>query len=175
MQEWCGHVYAQWLTRTGRIEETLHSYWDGEADREQSYGIPAGAIFGDALPMLARGFTGDRLKPGGSVEVPYLERMLDVRLGRRRPSFQTATLSRSEPVNRTTVLGEMSAETFRVDYGPDKWVELWVEAHGARRLLGWQTSAGERAKLTGSTRAPYWTQSAPSDESLRRLLGLTVD
>src|SRR4030095_13276446 len=29
-QEWCGHVWAQWLRRGDRLEGVLHSYFDRE-------------------------------------------------------------------------------------------------------------------------------------------------
>src|SRR3954471_15567229 len=32
-QEWCGHVYQQWLARGGRLAGVSHSYFDGEADQ----------------------------------------------------------------------------------------------------------------------------------------------
>ena len=32
-QEWCGHVWHQLVPRGGRILGTLHSYFEGEADR----------------------------------------------------------------------------------------------------------------------------------------------
>jgi hypothetical protein len=175
MQEWCGQQYAQWLTQDGSLQESLHSYWDGEADRELRLEIPAGAIFADSLPMILRGVTGTVVGPGEKRSFPYLERMLDFRLRREVPKWTTATISRSEsPEQRRTELGGVLADSYRVEIAGGTWQEYWVEQAAPHRLLGWSTSTGERAELLGSMRSQYWKQSAEGDEALRSELGLRL-
>ena len=65
-QEWCGHVYAQWLARGTHLVGTSHSYFDGEADAAPELELPAGGVVEDALPILVRGLRGDWLAPGAT-------------------------------------------------------------------------------------------------------------
>jgi len=175
MQEWCGHQYAQWLTVDGSIHETLHSYWDGEADRQLVLEIPEGAVFADGLPMTLRGVNGALLAAGEKRSFPYLERMLDFRLRREAPKWTTATISRTQvPQERSTEIGPIVADTYRVELDGGAWQEFWVEQQAPHRLLRWTTSTGERAELLGSMRSQYWNQSALGDEGLRARLGLSV-
>jgi hypothetical protein len=175
MQEWCGHQYAQWITRDGAVHESLHSYWDGEADRELRLDIPAGAIFADSLPVLLRGLTGPVVAPGEKKEFPYLERILDLRLNRAVPEWTTATVERSKAAKElSTALGKMTADQYRVEVTGGSWSVFWIEKEAPHRLLRWQTASGEQGELVGSIRSRYWKQSAEGDERLRAQLGLAT-
>jgi hypothetical protein len=174
MQEWCGHQYAQWVSHGTKWSYELHSYWDGEADQQKTLSIPEGAIFGDSLPMVLRGVMGELLAAGDRVEVPFMERTMDLRFARREPTWGRAKIHRSkESTTFETPLGEFLADTFRVDWGSSQWIEYRIEPTGDRRLLGWESSTGERAVLTGTTRSQYWKQSKEGDESLLLELGLS--
>lgn len=174
MQEWCGQQYAQWITRDGGLHESLHSYWDGEADRELDLDIPSGAIFGDSLAMILRGITGPVVGPGEKKSFPYMERILDLRLKRVEPKWTTATITRgvkTEPLS--TALGLIPAEHYRVELPGGDWQEIWIEQQAPHRLLEWRTATGERGELVGSIRSQYWKQSAEGDEVIRERLGLS--
>jgi hypothetical protein len=56
-QEACGLTFARLAFVDGGVKRVLHSYWDGEADREEVAAIPGGArenVVADALPLWLR-------------------------------------------------------------------------------------------------------------------------
>src|SRR5207302_10098199 len=94
-QEWCGHVYAQWLARGTHLVGTSHSYFDGEADATPELELPAGGIVEDALPILVRGLRGDWLAAGATKTVAFLRSQLRTRLLHVAPKWGEATVSRA--------------------------------------------------------------------------------
>src|SRR5262249_52458683 len=48
-QEWCGNVYAQALFDAASVRHESHSYFDGEADRQETLPYPEAGLAEDAL------------------------------------------------------------------------------------------------------------------------------
>ena len=94
-QEWCGNVYEQLLFSADRLERTLHSYFDGEGDRQETMPIPVPGVDGDALPIVVRGLTGELVPPGGERTVSVLDRVLDSRFQHEPPRFRATTIRRA--------------------------------------------------------------------------------
>jgi hypothetical protein len=179
MQEWCGLTFAE-LTADHRQGGPLsglallgRGYFDGEAQIDRQLAAPEGGVLADALPVVVRGLAGDLLAPGERVEVPWLMRVMDARLWHRELDWSTATLSRSAaPAPFETPAGTFSAWAITAEPASDPATTWYVEDGGDRRLLGWESSSGERAVMTGSVRAPYWRQHDNGQEALRARLGL---
>lgn len=172
-QEWCGHVYDQLIVDPSEARWTGHSYFDGEADREQSLALPAGAVFEDAMPLAGRDLGGLLVAPGEEREVAWLPSMYRHRFEHRPLAWTRATLSRSAKTREEAV----PAGTFAVydltatmaDGSSSTWS---FEAAFPHRLVAWSSSDGESGRLTGSMRDAYWTHSANGEEARRAALGL---
>jgi hypothetical protein len=174
-QEWCGNVYHQILPRGDRIAETLHSYFDGEADRSSELTLPAGGVFEDALPILVRGWNGELLRPGESRSVPFLPSLLRARLTHQPLAWTKARIARSEKASPVGVpAGRFDAFTYRVTVEGGLEVVFDVEAAPPRRLLRFAGPSGEEGVLLGSTRLAYWKLNGPGGEKYLRELGLPV-
>ena len=173
-QEWCGHVYQQWLPRRGLLEGTVHSYFDGEADERPILTYPPGGLVEEEVPILIRELRGPWLRPGESRAVPFLPSALRARLQHQKSAWSEAVVRRSEGTElAASVLGKIAAYTYAIEPrgGP---VTTWtVEAAPPHRILGWRASDGESGRLTGSERLPYWTLHDEGDEKYLAPLGLT--
>lgn len=173
VQEWCGAVYQHWLARGDHLEGTLHSYFDGEADRAATLPLPAGGLVEDELPILLRGLRGDLLPPGGSRTVPFLPSSLRARFEHKPQAWGEATLRRgatAAPV--TTTIGTVEANTWTVEEKGGPTVTWTIEAGGAHRVLAWRSTSGEEGTLLGSTRLPYWALHDEGGERYLPQLGL---
>lgn len=171
-QEWCGHVWEQWLLDPESSRRVLHSYFDGEADSRETRSTPQGGLFADAMPLLVRGLVGPLLKPGESRTVPWMRSAADRRLLHLPATWQEATIQRdTTPRTLVTPAGTFEVETWSATTGSDKstW---WVEVAAPHRLIGWDRSSGETGRLSGVFRSAYWAQASTDDEPLRSRLGL---
>ncbi|MEZ4237770.1 MAG: hypothetical protein R3F59_16810 [Myxococcota bacterium] len=173
VQEWCGHVYEQLLPRDGALQWTGHSYFDGEGDHDERLPLPADGVLGEALPIVARGLTGDWPAPGTEVTVPYLPTLLASRFAHRDPAWGRATIRRgAEPQRVEVPAGAFDAVevTVAVEGGPT--VRYLVEAAAPHRIVRWASSDGEEAELVASERLAYWKLNHEGDEARLRELGL---
>ena len=158
VQEWCGHVYDQILARGSRLSRSLHSYFDGEADRAEDIAIPEGAVFADAMALLVRGLAGSLLEPGEHRDVPWLPSLLDSRLAHKPLEWTTASLTRSSETEDVQVpLGRFPCTRYTASVAGQKQ-HWWVEVAAPHRLVKWSRSTGEEGSLLGSTRTKYWSQ-----------------
>jgi hypothetical protein len=172
-QEWCGHVYMQWLARGTHLVGTSHSYFDGEADAAPELELPAGAVLEDALPILVRGLRGDWLAPGATKKVPFLRSQLRTRLLHVPAKWGEATVSRAASATGVkTALGTLRAFTYTVAEKDGDTITFTVEEAWPHRLLAWQSSSGESARILGSARLEYWKLHGNGDEKLLKQLGL---
>jgi len=172
VQEWCGHVYDQILARGSRLSRSLHSYFDGEADRAEDIAIPEGAVFADAMALLVRGLAGSLLEPGEHRDVPWLPSLLDSRLAHKPLEWTTASLTRSSETEDVQVpLGRFPCTRYTASVAGQKQ-HWWVEVAAPHRLVKWSRSTGEEGSLLGSTRTKYWSQAREGDEAMRVELGL---
>ncbi len=175
-QEWCGHVYQQALFRRSGVEQTLHSYFEGEADGEWTLpGRPEG-VSEDALLLWARGLAYPAVAAGESATVPLLTGLERARLAHVDARWEEAELSRSRGTRELTVPAGTfeAAEARAVIRGPDgerSWI-FHVETAPPHRILAWETSEGERAELRGSDRLAYWKLNGPGGEAHLERLGL---
>jgi hypothetical protein len=188
-QEWCGHVYQQALFDADGVRATHHSYFEGEADGAVELPYPQGGFAEDALLLWARGLAGPVLAPGDRLDVPLLRSLTDARLHHLELTWDRATLARSDEP-RTV---EVPAGTFEVSvltatvtrragertYPPgarmDEHTRTWtfhVERDFPHRVVRWTRDDGIDARLTGSTRAPYWRLNAAQHGERVRELGL---
>jgi hypothetical protein len=172
-QEWCGHVYTQWLPRAGKLLGSLHSYFDGEADAQPELPIPPSGIVEDALPILVRGLRGDWLAPGESRTLPFLRSQLRTRLLHVPAAWGQATVTRSKTsATVATALGKLRAFSYTVAEDKGDTVTFTVEEAAPHRLLAWHSSSGEDGKILGSARLPYWTMNGNGGEAALKLLGI---
>jgi hypothetical protein len=172
-QEWCGHVYMQWLPRGTRLYGTSHSYFDGEADAAPELEWPAGGVVEDALPVLVRGLRGDWLAPGATRKVPFLRSQLRTRLLHVAAKWGEATVSRAPSSTEIkTALGTLRAFSYTVAETGGDTITFTVEEAHPHRLLAWKSSSGESARILGSARLPYWTMHDNGGEKALKLLGL---
>lgn len=172
-QEWCGHVYQQWLARGDRLLGEAHSYFDGEADRTLELASPAGGVQEDAVPILIRGLRGDWLKPGESRTVPYLPSAVRARFSHKAQSWGEATFKRAAQSQPTdSALGRVRAFTVTVEEKGGDTVTWTLEDAPPHRILAWRSTSGEAGRLLGSARLPYWQLNQPGGEASLKLLGL---
>ncbi|OGF04351.1 MAG: hypothetical protein A2W00_01615 [Candidatus Eisenbacteria bacterium RBG_16_71_46] len=172
-QEWCGQVYSQILFDHAVARLVSHSYFDGEADREERLQIPDGALAEDALLLWARGFAAPALAPGESRQVDLVRSLRFARLQHQPLSVTKATLTRRKAAGRITVpAGTFDAEvrTVAISGGPT-WT-FDVEAAAPHRILRWASSEGQQAQLLASDRLKYWEMNAPRYVSELAKLGL---
>jgi hypothetical protein len=172
-QEWCGHVYAQWLRRGAQLVGAAHSYFDGEADAAPVLALPAGGVLEEALPILVRGLRGDWLAPGAARTVPLLPSLLRARFAHRPQAWTEAVVRRAaDSVTVSSALGRVRAVTWTVDERGGRTTTYVVEEAQPHRILSWRTSDGESATLLGSARLPYWELNGRGGESYLGRLGL---
>jgi hypothetical protein len=172
-QEWCGHVYMQWLPRDGRLQGVAHSYFDGEADSTPSLPLPEDGVLEDALPILVRGLRGAWLAPGAERTVPFLPSQLRTRLLHRAPAWGEATIRRAAALSLAqTALGALRATTYTVAERDGDTLTFTVEDATPHRLLAWTSTSGESARILGSARLAYWQLNRNGGEAALKQLGL---
>ena len=176
-QEWCGHVYAQYLFNRGSVQLTSHSYFDGEADRQAALPYPGESTTSaeDALLFWARGMSEPRLRPGGLAEwVPSLTSLERARLNHIGVGWQIAQVSRSErPQTVRVPAGTFEADVMTVKLPQGLTRTFYVETAVPRRVIRWQTSEGETAELLGSARMKYWQLNREGGEEALKRLGIS--
>lgn len=172
-QEWCGNVYSQLLFDANTMRHTLHSYFDGEADRSERIEAPPDAMSEDALLLWARGLAAPALAPGASREVPLVRSLAVARVRHQPVVVGRATLSRSAATRRTTVpAGTIEADVFTVAMDGGRTWTIDVEHAAPHRIVKWETSDGEKAELLAADRLKYWEMNGSQFTGAVRRLGL---
>jgi hypothetical protein len=172
-QEWCGMVYDELTMGPGAVRVVGHTYFDGDTRPPATLKVPADLVYGDELPILVRGLKGDLVAPGASVTVPFLPSRMTDRFAHVAPKVGKATISRAAARADVTVpAGTFAVERWTIAVDGGETTTFAVEAAEPRRIVAWETSAGERAELRGSERLPYWQLNNPGDRDLRARLGL---
>jgi hypothetical protein len=166
-----GIAHDQIVVSGEQYERTLHSYFDGEADRVERERIPAGGVFEDSLPVYVRGLAGTLAPPGKEVAIRLLPSRLHDRIAHVDPIWRDATLQRGNPYDVTVPAGTFAVVDWTLSVG-DRSAVWAVEEAAPHRIIRWSTSEGERAVLTGSVREPYWEQAGVRFEARREALGL---
>lgn len=182
-QEWCGHAYQQALfgqpERSGDrvVRYSLNSYFDGEADRQETQPMPAGALSEDALYLWARGLAGPTLEPGASIKLPVYRSLAVQRLRHQAPAWETATLSRGETTESvSTPAGTFDCERYTAAVRGSRGERVWTFDVDAttpeRRLVRVTRSDGYKLDLVAVERMPYWQLNREGHE--QRLEGLEL-
>jgi len=172
-QEWCGQVYHQILPRGAKTDDVFHSYFDGEADAQESLPRPEGGVYEDALPIVLRGWGTVFMRPGESRKVPFLPNLLHARLDHKKLAWGQATISRSAETAKVKVpAGAYDASVWTVAEEGGRTVTYQIEATSPYRLVRWSSDTGEEASLLGSTRLAYWKLNGPGGESHLAEIGL---
>jgi len=161
-QEWCGHVFhGVWPDALG-YESQLISYFASEGERTEHVDAPADTLYEDALFIQLRELDGP-FANGGEWRGMLVPRLWSTRRAHiaLRPVAARITRAHQTPeIDRFTLTYDGVTRTFD------------VEQRGARRIVAWTASDGERATLLRSERLPYWQLNGPGDESHRESLGL---
>lgn len=172
-QEWCGNLYDQLIVDPRAVHHTRHSYFDGEADLDETFALPSDVIFADALPIAVRGLTGAWLEPGETRAVRLLPTLGDTRLQHVALGAVDATLARDlDPHDVTVPAGTFAVRSTSAAITGGLTTTWDVEEAPPHRIIRWHRSDGEVADLTGSTRLAYWSAHDPGDERHLAELGL---
>ncbi len=173
VQEWCGHIYEQWVMDPGTARVERHSYFDGEGDERLKVHVPAGAVYADVWPILVRGLAGELLAPGATLERPWLPTLLHARFAHEPAAFTTASITRSADTAEIEVpAGRFATWTATVTLPNGYASTWWVEAAAPHRLIRWEASDGEVGELSHSIREPYWAMHGNKHAGDRSRLGL---
>lgn len=190
-QEWCGMSFHLGQFLEAAVDQTVHSYFEGEGDHERRLDRPANAFPEDALFLWARGLGGPKVARGDAIEIPLLRSFAVSRLLHAKADFDRATLRRAAEtetvdvpagtfeVEVATVAVNASGEAQRT-YGrgaasdpvQERTWTFWVEAGGDRRVVRYSRDDGLDARLIASIRAPYWRLNQRADEARLSELGL---
>ena len=173
-QEWCGMTYQQVVFDRHAVRGSSHSYFDGEADKNETLAYPDTGMATEALYAWARGFAAPVLAPGESRQVRLLRGLETARLRHQPLVWERATLARLPDKATIEVRGatyEVDVMTAQLEGG--ETTTFYVESAPARRIIKWTRSNGEVAELLKSDRLKYWELNGPGKESYLERLGLT--
>ena len=172
-QEWCGNVFAQALFDPTSIRHESHSYFDGEADHEETLPYSEGGLAEDALLLWARGLAAPVLKPGESRSVDVMKSLKTARLLHQPVTWQKAKLTRSAQSQKIKVpAGAFDVEVRTAEIEGGRTWTFYVELAEPRRVVKWEVSDGEEAQLLASDRLVYWQMNGKGFESSLAKLGL---
>jgi hypothetical protein len=172
-QEWCGQVWHQLLPRGDRVEGVFHSYFDGEADGEESLELPEDGVLEDALAIVLRGWKGAFLAPGESRSVPFLPSLLHARLLHVPLAWETATVSRAAaPTTIEVPAGAYEVSVYTVEVSDGRTLTFAIESAPPYRLIRQAGPDGEELAFRGSKRLAYWKLNAPGGEKHLAEIGL---
>jgi hypothetical protein len=172
-QEWCGTVFEELLFDPRSIHQKRFSYFDKEADLEQTLANQEGGLIVDALPLAVRQIAETRFESGASKETMILPSLERTRLLHRRLEWKKGRIARSKEVKReATPLGEIEVETWTIEVGDGDRYEYDVEHAAPRRLIAWRGPDQETGQLLGSTRLKYWELHNNGDEKWLSQIGL---
>lgn len=169
-QEWCGHTFQMALFDANKIRATMHSYFDGEADQQREIRNDIRGVPDDQLFFWARGMAEPFLKPKDVVALPYLTSTEHAKdsLKWRQAQFKRSPVTRRIPLGQETI----EAEVYTVQIVDGLKKEFTVEKGGARRILRWEFSNGEKGTLIKSARLKYWDMKQKGGEAALKQLGL---
>ncbi len=172
-QEWCGLRHAQLQFDRSQVRSTSHSYFDGEADQQNTARYLRPGFSEDMLLLWARGWAWPRLEPGASMEVKVLRSAEAMSLGHQAMAWSPGTLSRSKDVSSVDVpAGTFEVEKATLTIGDAVTWDVYVEQGAPRRIIRWTSSQGHDARLIESARMKYWEMKGPGDIAQLSKLGL---
>jgi hypothetical protein len=140
--EWCGNTFALVVPDARGLVRHVHSYFDGEGDREDV--LPATTWLDDQLALTLRAM---KLEDGETLTVDLLPSLVSNRQPRSTPSQARLTVARSAEgpdAAVVTVEAANARSTYLIGRGP------------GRPLLKVEGQDGSRATLASSERSAYW-------------------
>jgi hypothetical protein len=162
-QEWCGHVFTGLWADERSFTHKGFSYFASEGDTNETVAIAENTLYEDALLVQLRELDGP-FNAGRDWQGPLMPALWRQRRAHRPLRPQDARIVRS-----TASEGELTR--FVISSG-EYQREVMVERTGAKRIVSWQSSDGEHARLIRATRLPYWGLHNPGDEVHRAEFGL---
>ena len=144
------------------------SYFAGEGERTGEVQAGPDVLYEDALPIQLRELDGP-FAAGGDWEGRIVPGLWEVRR-RHDPPVPVAGAIRREAAEREGV----PVTRFTVRVG-ERTRTVDVERAPPRRILGWETSDGERAELLGTERLAYWRLNGPEGRTVREGIGLETE
>ncbi|MDX1582222.1 MAG: hypothetical protein R3338_01355 [Thermoanaerobaculia bacterium] len=170
-QEWCGQVWEQATYHPETIDVVSHSYFGGEAD--QAFTIERGGDLWteDQLFHWARGFALPDPERE-SAEVRMLPTLLEARLSHDPLEPRRVRLRRSVGHERIEVPAGTFETTIHEAESTERTWRFWVETDHPHRIVQWRVSTGERGRLRGSERLPYWEMNKSKYEEALSEIGL---
>lgn len=160
-QEWCGNTFQEIVlskekTRdgAGRMELRWHSYWDGEADGERSFDIPANGLLEDALFITLRAA---KLETGQEVPVRLFPSRISSKVG--RPDWRDAVVVATG--DETLEVGGEPIETQRIEVRHAAGARVdrfWIEKAFPRAVVRFEQPGldGRSGMLKNRERYAYW-------------------
>lgn len=163
--ESCGITFARIGPKRGRWVHEVHSYWEGEADREVPIEWARDGrvrLLWDGLPVSLRRWVAGGPEPR-TVEAWLLPSQISGRspIQNTRPVLARITIGATAPL--TVPAGHFDARRVDVSAGPGL-DRLWFDAAFPHPLLKMETSWGRKLELARTLRLDYWNHHMNGDE-----------
>ena len=165
VQEWCGSVTQRVFPGQDKVRSVRLSYFENEGETRRQLDVDEGTLYEDALLIQLRELDGP-FQGGEDWQGPLVRELWSLRTGHRAIQPVQARITRSDASP-----GGVPVTRFRLEAG-EYWRTYDVEQAAPRRVLGWETSTGERAEILRTERLAYWRLNQPGDEHYRQSLGL---
>lgn len=172
-QEWCGHTYMQINHRNKGYEMTLHSYFEGEADKKETVGY---ALLEDEIYNRIR--INPTALPVGKMRM--LPSAMVTRL--MHLNFQAYEANATLEDYKGTDFEGDNLQFYTIEYPELKRIlEIVFEKEAPFEIIGWKDaypSAFDKkirttiAKKTHTVMTEYWAKNGLEDMKLRTDLGL---
>jgi hypothetical protein len=176
-QEWCGHVYTQMNLNENGYRVRMHSYFEGEGDRDFKV---AKAIPEDAVWTLIR-LAPHRLPRGDFFMIPG---MVYARLAHRPVAVQKAVAKLSLTDDKSLEGKKLVLYEINLP-GEQRTLQVYFEKDFPYRIQKWNetykgiANTGSEALTTSAVRThaimdPYWKHHTNKDRARLESLGLSA-
>ena len=161
VQDWCGHVWAQYNFRKNAYQVEYRSYFQAEGDQRVSH---AAALLEDELPNLVR--LDPAWIPDGEVLLIPSEKYGRLHHKSTEPRRATLRLHRGEDALTLGVEYRDLERSLSYEFDPDfpHRLERWTVTQDGQRDF--------EAERTATRREPYWQQNGNRFAPMRDSLGL---
>ncbi|MBI3723031.1 hypothetical protein HY251_03610 [bacterium] len=149
-QEWCGNTSCLLVPRGASLVRSVHSYFDGEGDYEET--LPGETWLEDQLPATLRALP---LAVGFSLEVKLLPSIVS----NRQPRGVVPLLSRLKVDGDETIetgVGSLACARVSVSREGETLSTLWIARDPPRALARYEAKDGGKGTLRSLERLVYW-------------------
>lgn len=148
-QEWCGNTFALLAPRGPALVKHVHSYFDGEGDREEAFA--AGTLLEDQLLVALRARPVDR-----SIErsLPLLGSLVANKHPAAVPVVARIRVEADETV--PTGAGALACGHVKVERDGLPSLEFWIGREAPHVLARWKHGDGRQGTLRSIERTIYW-------------------